>query len=116
MASLKKNFIYQTGYQVLATALPLITTPYINRVLGAEQLGTYTYAANIANYFTIFAMLGFNNYGSKMIAATKHNENELAHTFSSIRKLQCLMATVVVAIYLLFVSLCIPDNKPLYFI
>lgn len=53
MASLKKNFIYQTGYQVLATALPLITTPYINRVLGAEQLGTYTYVANIANYFTI---------------------------------------------------------------
>ena len=79
MASLKKNFIYQTGYQVLATALPLITTPYINRVLGAEQLGTYTYAANIANYFTIFAMRGFNNYGSKMIAATKHNENKLAH-------------------------------------
>ncbi len=116
MASLKKNFIYQTGYQVLATALPLITTPYINRVLGAEQLGTYTYAANIANYFTIFAMLGFNNYGSKMIAATKHNENELAHTFSSIRKLQCLMATVVVAIYLLFISLCIPEHKSLYFI
>lgn len=111
MASLKKNFIYQTGYQVLATALPLITTPYINRVLG-----TYTYAANIANYFTIFAMLGFNNYGSKMIAATKHNENKLAHMFSSIRKLQCLMATVVVAIYLLFVSLCIPENKSLYFI
>lgn len=116
MASLKKNFIYQTGYQMLATALPLITTPYINRVLGAEQLGTYTYAANIANYFTIFAMLGFNNYGSKMIASTKHNENELAHTFSSIRKLQCLMATVVVAIYLLFVSVCIPENKSLYFI
>lgn len=116
MASLKKNFIYQTGYQVLATALPLITTPYINRVLGAEQLGTYTYVANIANYFTIFAMLGFNNYGSKMIAATKHNENELAHTFSSIRKLQCLMATVVVAIYLLFISLCIPEHKSLYFI
>ena len=116
MASLKKNFIYQTGYQVLATALPLITTPYINRVLGAEQLGTYTYVANIANYFTIFAMLGFNNYGSKMIAATKHKENELAHTFSSIRKLQCLMATVVVAIYLLFISLCIPEHKSLYFI
>lgn len=116
MASLKKNFIYQTGYQVLATALPLITTPYINRVLEAEQLGTYTYVANIANYFTIFAMLGFNNYGSKMIAATKHNENELAHTFSSIRKLQCLMATVVVAIYLLFISLCIPEHKSLYFI
>ena len=116
MASLKKNFIYQTGYQGLATALPLITTPYINRVLGAEQLGTYTYVANIANYFTIFAMLGFNNYGSKMIAATKHNENELAHTFSSIRKLQCLMATVVVAIYLLFISLCIPEHKSLYFI
>lgn len=79
-------------------------------------MGTYTYVANIANYFTIFAMLGFNNYGSKMIAATKHNENELAHTFSSIRKLQCLMATVVVAIYLLFISLCIPEHKSLYFI
>ena len=31
--------------------------------------------------------IGFNNYGSKMIAATKHNENELAHTFLKYKKI-----------------------------
>ncbi|NCC54411.1 MAG: hypothetical protein EOM11_02875, partial [Erysipelotrichia bacterium] len=38
-----KNFIYNVAYQVLIMILPLITAPYIARVLGAELIGVYSY-------------------------------------------------------------------------
>ena len=39
--SLKKNYIYNLAYQVLILILPLITAPYISRVLGAENIGIF---------------------------------------------------------------------------
>ena len=41
LASLKKNLGFQTAYQVLKLGVPLITAPYLARVLGAEQLGIF---------------------------------------------------------------------------
>ena len=41
--NLKVNFAYNLVYQILAVALPLVTTPYLSRVLGADGLGAYSY-------------------------------------------------------------------------
>ena len=67
-SSTKKNFIYSSLYQVLVLVLPLITTPYVSRIFGAENLGVYSYTNTIAQYFVIFAMLGLNNYGNRAVA------------------------------------------------
>lgn len=40
-ASVAKNAVYQTIYNVLATITPLITTPIISRELGPEKLGVF---------------------------------------------------------------------------
>ena len=53
MSSLKKNIIYNTIYQVLVIILPLITAPYIARVLGKNGVGIYSYTHSIANYFVL---------------------------------------------------------------
>lgn len=53
--------MYNVVYQILLIILPLITTPYISRILGSEGLGTYTYTYTIANYFMLAAMLGVKN-------------------------------------------------------
>jgi len=37
------NFLYNTAYQLLRIILPLITVPYVSRILGAEKLGIYNY-------------------------------------------------------------------------
>ena len=50
MESLKKNLIYNIIYQILIIILPLITAPYIARVLGAEKVGIYSYTYSIAYY------------------------------------------------------------------
>lgn len=117
MGSFKRNVIFQTGYQVLATALPLITTPYVSRVFGANGLGEYSYALNISSYFMTFAMLGFNNYGSKAIAACRHDKSQMEKTYSGIRKLQIITSLMALIVYTLGVLfLCDGSNRQMFLI
>ena len=114
MASFKKNLIYQTAYQVLATVLPLITTPYVSRVLGATNLGIYSYAATYANYFAVVAMLGFSNYGGKSIAGSKADTDSLVEMYFGIRKLQLISSSLMMILYVAFVLIFQRDNLALY--
>lgn len=84
MTSIKKNFLYNAFYQVLTLILPLITTPYISRVMGAEKIGVYSYAYSIASYFGLFILLGLNNYGNRTIASVCDDKKKLSKTFWSI--------------------------------
>lgn len=99
MSSIKKNFIYNSLYQILVMFIPLITTPYISRVLGAQGVGTYSYAFSIANYFVLFIMLGLNNYGNRTIARVRDNEEKLSKTFWSIYALQLFLGIIINIMY-----------------
>ena len=66
--SVKKNIVYSFAYQILAFIIPLVTSPYISRTLGADRLGVYTYTYSIAYYFMMVVMLGIENYGTRSIA------------------------------------------------
>ena len=61
--SLKKNIVYNTIYQVFTLILPLVTVPYISRVLGTEGVGLYSYTSAFAQYFVIAGMIGISLYG-----------------------------------------------------
>ena len=76
--SVKKNYFYNTAYQILAILIPLITTPYISRVLGAGGVGEYSYAYSVAGYFVMFILLGLNVYGNRTVATNRDNK-ELKH-------------------------------------
>lgn len=102
MANIKKNFIYQTAYQILATALPLVTSPYISRVIGSEGLGVYSYTSSISAYFVLFAMLGVNNYGSRSIALVKDDRKARSKIFCEIYALQCGLTLLVTAAYIIY--------------
>ena len=75
---MKKNFIYNVLYQILILIIPLITMPYVSRVLGADGVGIYSYTYSISYYFMIIAMLGLNNYGNRTIAKVRNNKEELS--------------------------------------
>ncbi|MCD8107329.1 MAG: flippase [Oscillospiraceae bacterium] len=115
MASLRKNFLYQTGYQIIATALPLITSPYISRVLGAEQLGTYSYVSTIANYFSVVAAAGIVSYGTREVAKRKNEQKTASEFYSELRKLQLLLSGIVSIVYIAFVLLFVDEYKFVYF-
>ena len=76
-----KNAAYQIIYQILVTITPLITTPIVSRELGAENIGIYQFTLSIQSYFVLFAMLGFTDYGTRTIAETPRDKNELSAKF-----------------------------------
>lgn len=87
-------------YQILSFIVPLFTIPYLSRILGAEGLGVYSYTNSIATYFTLFSMLGLNNYGVRAIAMISDDQVRVDKTFSQIFLMQFIFASIVLIFYL----------------
>ena len=105
-SSLKWNFIYNICYQFLQICIPLLTTPYLSRVLGAGNIGAYSYAYNIANYFVLFSMLGIANYGKRTIAMVRDDYKKLSLTFSSLYTMQLVTSVVLIMAYIGYLFTC----------
>lgn len=114
--SLRVNIIYQMIYEILVLLVPLITSPYISRVLGAEGIGMYSFAYNIAFYFGLFCMLGVKNYGSREIAKCKTSKKELSEKFWNIYILQFGISIITIVIYYICINLWFYDYKYLLLI
>ncbi len=108
--NLKQNVIYQTLYQILATALPLITSPYIARTIGSDRLGVYSYTSSVATYFMLFSMLGVNNYGARSIALVKNHRNKRSRIFCEIFGLQIILTVVFTCVYFVLIFLTEKEN------
>lgn len=109
-SSIKKNFLYSIFYQVLNLILPLITAPYIARIMGAERVGIYSYSYSIASYFGLFILLGLSNYGNRTISSVKDDPENLSRTFWSIYVLQIIMAIIIIITYIGYVVLLSSDK------
>lgn len=78
--SAKKNYFYNLVYQFLLLIAPLITTPYISRVIGVSGVGQYSFTYSITSYFVLLASLGFGFYAQREIArhdSSKKNQSIL---------------------------------------
>ena len=116
MSSIRKNFLYNAAYQVLLILLPLVTTPYISRVLGADRIGIYTYTYTVVNYFVLLAMLGVKNYGNRSVAAVRDDPQQLSRTFWEIYGLQFLCSVLAFGVYFIFVFLFETENRSIFII
>ena len=105
MTQVKKNFIYNVLYQVLTIVLPLITVPYVSRKLGANGIGTYSYTYSVMSYFLMFALLGINNYGNRLIAKNKDNKINMSKEFLSLYAFQIITTSIMILLYLIYVSI-----------
>lgn len=103
--SLKKNFILNSAYQILLTVTPLLTAPYLSRILGPDQNGVFSYTQSIANYFVLFAMLGMSTYGVRTIALCGNDRTIRTKVFWSAYFSQLLIASISFVLYLLYVVL-----------
>lgn len=110
MKSLKKNFIYTAIYQILAILIPLITTPYLSRILGAEELGKYSYAYSIAYYFVLFIKLGLDNYGNRSIAYVRQDKAKMSRFFCEIYSLQLINAVIFILLYVVYCAFFSNNN------
>lgn len=104
MSSIKKNYIYNTAFSILNMFIPLVTAPYLARILGTEGVGTYAYYFTVAQYFTIFAKMGLTNYGTRYIAAIRDDLEKLKSGFSSLYVMQICVTLSAFIIYMLYVG------------
>lgn len=116
MSSLKKNLAYNVAYQILVIILPLITAPYVSRVLGADGLGTYSYIFSIVTYFGLFGMLGIANHGNRSVALVRDNRQKVSEAFSNTYIIQLCTTVIALLLYFLFIYCWFSGDKTIAYI
>lgn len=112
--SLKLNYIYNVSYQVLSLITPLITTPYVSRVLGADGIGDYSFTASVVTYFSMVAVLGTLTYGNREISYLQDDRKARSKLFWEIELLSFLSTGICTAAYLIFLLFCDRSRFSLY--
>ena len=102
---LQRNYIYNLAYQILVLLTPLITAPYLAKVLGAEKTGVYSYVHSFTVTICTIVMLGIYNYGSRQIAYVRDNEQDILKVFGRIISARILIACVGTFIYFSLVKI-----------
>lgn len=97
--SIAKNYIYNLIYQILTILLPLITTPYLSRVLGAKPIGIYGYTVSIVTYFILFGSLGVAMYGQREIAYKAGGKKEMTKSFWEIVIIRAFTLTLSILLF-----------------
>ena len=103
-SSYKKNILYNSIYRCVVILTPLVTSPYLSRVLGVEKLGLYSAANAFATYFVIFSLLGVNDYGNRTIAQVRGDRNKLSDEFWQIYYLQFFLTLILLVVYLIWIQ------------
>lgn len=107
--SVTKNYIFNLLYQMLVLILPLITTPYISRVLGAENIGVYSYTISISAFFILFGSLGVALYGQREIAYLQEDKKNRSKVFFEIIIFRCVIMFISLTIF--YITCVIGNNE-----
>lgn len=103
--SLKFNFIMNMILTLSTVIFPLITFPYLTRILLPQGTGRIAFANSVVAYFSMFAMLGIPTYGIRACAKARDNEEQLAAVVQEIWTINAVMTTAICLLYGLAVLL-----------
>ncbi|KGK91415.1 sugar lyase [Desulfosporosinus sp. HMP52] len=113
--SIAKNLMYNLLLQAATLVLPLMTVPYLSRILGAEGIGIYVYTLTFSQYFIIIGSLGLSLYGNRQIAYTRDNKDRMSRAFWSIFLLRIMTIGLALILYLIIFSK-VQIYRPLFMI
>ena len=93
------------GYQVFVLLLPIITIPYVSRVLGPTGIGINAYTNSIVQYFVLFGTLGLTMYGNREIAYNRDDRQKMSNLFWELALLRLVTTSLAIIVYLVFILL-----------
>ncbi|MCC3238248.1 oligosaccharide flippase family protein, partial [Pediococcus acidilactici] len=85
--------------------VPLVTTPYISRVLGSEGVGINAYTNSIIQYFILFGTIGINTYGNRQIAYSRGNSKNVSQDFWEISILRFITIAIAYGAFLVYLNI-----------
>jgi O-antigen/teichoic acid export membrane protein len=103
--SLKKNLLYNFLLSFSQVAFPLISIPYITRVLDPAGIGKVGFIDSMTYYFIVIAEFGITSYGIREVARKRDQPLALRKIVSELVSLHLVTSAVTVAVYLVLVSL-----------
>ena len=99
--TLLENFLSLSALQIVSYIIPLISLPYLSRVLGVDKFGLVFFAFAFMAYFIMITDFGFGLSATREIAVNRHNKNNLSNIFSAVTFIKfCLL-------FVSFIILCI---------
>ena len=109
----KKPKIHSVKFNVLMNMLlttsqmlfPLITLPYVSRILSTFGTGAVAYVQSVVLYFSMVALLGIQNYGIKVCAMVRDDIVELSKVVKELLVILLVSTSIVFAVYLLSIFL-----------
>ena len=93
------------GYQVFILLLPIVTIPYVSRVLGPTGIGINAFTNSIVQYFVLFGTLGLTMYGNREVAYQRDNPKRLSGLFWELTLLRLVTTGIATLLYLGFILL-----------
>ena len=116
--SIKTNYIYTISNTFLGLIFPLITFPYISRVLQPEGIGLYNFYNSILSYVSLLANIGISLYATRKIAQHREDIQQRSKLTVEIFLLH-LFTTVCAYISVFILDLCVSrihENQLLFFV
>ena len=105
-SKLLANGAWLTLLQAFNTIVPLLTIPYVTRVLGVVEYGKFSVALNLVYYIQVIVEYGFSMSGARKVALSK-SQDDLNNTYTSIlfsRILLTLISGLILIVFILFAN------------
>ena len=99
--SLSVNAILNILKQCCSILFPLISYPYVTRVLGSQELGKYSFADSVVQYFILFAFLGIPTYAVREGARVRNDREKIRQLSSELFTLSLMAGCISCAVLIL---------------
>lgn len=109
--SIKKNTLFNFVKTLSSIVFPLITFPYVSRVLQPENIGKYNWGNTYVNYFSLLASLGVTTYANRECSRVRDDKKELGEVSSQIFSIN-VITTIFAYIILFSVLFLFPNLNP----
>lgn len=101
-----KNKVFENIFslgisQIANVAFPLITMPYVSRIIGPEGYGILNYSTAFIGYFTMFILYSFDLSGTKIISRNIHDKEFVSNAFSEVLYSRCILYIISCILFVL---------------
>lgn len=99
------NFILNSFIAFFSMLFPILSFPYVSRILHPEYVGRVGFSESLVTYFLLFSQMGIPTYGTREIAKVRSNRNQLIQLTSQLFLINFSMA--ICSYFVLILASCL---------
>ena len=112
---MRNNVIFSMLGIILNTIIPIITYPYVTRVLGVDSLGIYNFYSSASTYLILLTNLGISIYGIREIGRFRNNVKQISRIYFELLSINLFMCLLALC-FVIYVILSIANPKDSFII